>query len=203
MPTRREFLSAVTATTGTALFVSGAPDTLRVGSGVAAAAVPENYYLEGIVAGVATGMIAVKDRFHPTAAPIKVLLTPQTNICKGACGLAQTAIQLRDRVDVWTFDLPNQSRGCTWVNVNVVGFMGAILRLDGHELIVQRSNTGRHYHVHVSSTTRIQVDELEFVGATKHLNVGDLVHVGGASPTPEVPPTDVLATLITTSHKKL
>lgn len=203
MPTRREFLTAVTATTGTALFVSGAPDTLRMGSGVAAAAIPENYYVEGIVAGVAPGMIAVKDRFHPAALPVKILVSPQTNICKGACGLSEAAIHLRDRVDVWTFDLPDQSRGCTWININVVGFMGTILRLDDHQLIVQRSNTGRHYHVHVSSTTRIQVDELEFTGTTRQLNVGDLVHVGGASPTPEVPPTEVLATLITTSHKKL
>ena len=180
------------------VFAAG-PSTLQRESSARPANHRDNY-IDGVVVGIELPtFIIVRDRWRIGEPPVRLRVTPSTEVCRGVCGKSLRVVQVGDRVESDARRLADGTYAALWIDLNLAGFYGEVTRVGLRHLEVTRQSTGRSYTIHVLPTTLVRTPAGEVYGSTRHCHVDDYVSVGGSAPDGRVPPSEILASFVLAS----
>ncbi len=124
------------------------------------------------------------------AADLRLLVRPQTQICRGDCTAQWTDLRPGDRVATGFFRDAQGNHVVRWMNANVLSQYGTVTAIASASVTIA-PNTGRDGDVEreliVGPKTSIHyLDSIAKTGVTSHLAVGDHLYFTGTADSPDM-----------------
>ncbi len=173
-----------------ALFLVGCAQT-GVSSGADAPPDRPTAVSPGFATGTLMAVSATVMRITvPGVDELRLVLAPNTQICRGSCAARWTDLQPGDRVAAGFSRDAQRDRVARWVNANMLTQYGTITAI-GRATVTIAPNTGRDGDVErelvIAPETAIHYhDGTSETGTARHLAIGDHVYFTGTADSPDL-----------------